>query len=377
MEVQDTILKKIKKDTNDILKSQIFPSISELIELKMKEETDKFFEKTNILGDSFNKPIETYGFFSFCGNCDLCKGVHHMSEGHNPPSKACDEWKKECINSVNTCKEIDSSTESRKLYEDEYILLCSRRVIRDGGHGYSCYYYTNYGRVCAYRGGHVEQKIRIETRDRGGTNPSMYSNGSNYVISEYFDEKILLTSEFINILNKIDFILRQYGQNGGAFNYKLFNQLMHIYRKFNPKASDLYRIEKKKEEIKTMIKDLQQRETKIVQDNQLLSVKQKEFTNEKDKLKKEKEEFEQEKQIHKQKSKNLLKRENSLFIKESVKSVHHELNDISYSLSDIVDLLGDIDPIIEKRLNQNIEKLSNMFSDQSIIVEAQHVKAST
>ena len=37
MEVQQNILKKIKNDTNDLLKSQIFPSISELIEVKMKE----------------------------------------------------------------------------------------------------------------------------------------------------------------------------------------------------------------------------------------------------------------------------------------------------------------------------------------------------
>ena len=57
-----------------------------------------------------------------------------------------------------------------------------------------------------------------------------------------------------------------------------------------------------------------------------------------------------------------VKRENDVFIKESIKSVHEELNDISYSLSDVIDLLDDIDPIIEQRLNQTIQKLSCLFA---------------
>lgn len=343
MEVQHKILSKIKKDTNDLLLSQIFPSISELIEVKMREETDKFFKKTNILGDMFPKPSEYHGHFSFCGACDLCNGKYHSNEGIDNI-----KWKEDCINSISTV--IDEH--SVKLYDDEYILLCSRRYIYDNN---SNYYYSNYGRLCwtSQHNGHL-----YITSEKWLNRCVMYGNNGHGgrakpVLSEHFNKEILLTIEYINLLNTLD--LTNYNKD---FDYHLFNKLIHVYRSFNPKASDIYRIEKKKEEVEKII---QNKETKIVNDEKLLSEKQKEFTKDKEKFKKEKEDFEKDKQIHKQKSKNLLKRENDVFIKESIKSVHEELNDISYSLSDVIDLLDDIDPIIEQRLNQTIQKLSSLF----------------
>ena len=65
------LLQKIKQDTNDLLKSQIFPSISEFIDLKIKEETDKFLDNADILEDIFPKPIGN-SLFRSCGSCHRC-----------------------------------------------------------------------------------------------------------------------------------------------------------------------------------------------------------------------------------------------------------------------------------------------------------------
>ena len=358
MEVQQNILKKIKNDTNDLLKSQIFPSISELIEVKMKEETDKFFEKTNILGDIYPKPIETHGYFSFCGNCDLCNGIYQKNNG----GKDYEYWKKECVKTISDV--IDEY--SGKLYDDEYILLCSRRYIYNNK---SNYYYSNYGRLC-WISPHCSHPGSIQiVSERWLNRCVMHGNDGRCgraqpILSEYFNERILLTDEYINLLNTINL-----NYDNQSFNYHLFNKLIHIYRRFNPKASELYKIEKEKEEVKKMIKGLQEKETGIIKDLESFSKMKKESIKEREEFVKEKEEFVKEKEIHKQKSRNLLKRENNVFLKESIKNVHQELNEISYSLSNVIDLLDDVDPI-EQRLNQIINKLNNIFNSDGSVLEA-------
>ena len=47
MEIHNTILRKIKEDINELLNNTIYPSISELITIKLKEEYSKFIENTN------------------------------------------------------------------------------------------------------------------------------------------------------------------------------------------------------------------------------------------------------------------------------------------------------------------------------------------
>ena len=166
--------------------------------------------------------------------------------------------------------------------------------------------------------------------------------------------------------NKIVYLLRTSiitNNNTRAWINKL-NTVIEMFDLYNPKAHGLYRLEKQKENIEKMTEELQKNEIEIVQKEHVLTENIKDFERGREKL-------EEEKKIHKQKSKNLFKRENSVFIKESIKSVHQELNDISYSLSDIVDLLDDVDPIIEQRLNQTIQKLGGIFtSNDEIVVEA-------
>ena len=253
--------------------------------------TIKFFEKTNILGDVFPKPSENHGHFSFCGVCDLCNGKYHSYEGIDNI-----KWKEDCINSISTV--IDEN--SVKLYDDEYILLCSWRYIYDNN---SNYYYSNYGRLCwtSQHNGHL-----YITSEKWLNRCVMYGNDGHGgrakpVLSEHFNKEILLTIEYINLLNTLD--LTNYNKH---FDYHLFNKLIHVYRSFNPKASDIYRIEKKKEEVENMVKGLQNKETKIINDEKLLSEKLIEFTKDKEKFKKEKADFEKDKQIYKQKSKILL-----------------------------------------------------------------------
>ena len=346
MEVQKNILSKIKDETEQHLKGELFPLISQLVENKMKEETDKFFDETNILGDVFPKLVGS-GLFRTCGKCCICE--------QNNQGDWCG-WS-------DAANSTDFITD--KLKDDEYILLCS-------GYGNNterypverCYdgkknlwkplnevrgeYITNYGSI-----------INLYKYHRNGPNISIYHEGQN-----------MLTQEFITYYNKyIDYSassLRTDNYGSKRLTHNDLKNIITTYNQYNPKASEIYRIEKQKREIEKMTLDLQQRETILIQDEKILHEKQIEYM-------KEKEKFTEEKKIHKRKSKNLLRRENSVFLKESIKSVHQELKDISYSLSDTIDLLDDIDPIIEQRLNQTIQKLNTMFTEE-LVVEAVEVQ---
>ena len=340
MDVQQTILKTIKNDTNDLLKSHIYPSISQLIELKMKEETDKFLSVTNILGDVFPKPIGT-GMFRCCGKCCRCLETNsQFTEAY-----------------INECNKIQYKQTSQ-LRDDEYILLCSgygrhnecSPVIDPSGHrktyivnkAFRGEYITNYGSVVALHS----------------------NNGRDHSLHVYYSNTQLLTGEFI--IYYIDFInyssshLRDDGW--GRLTHTALENKIKEFNRYNPKASELYRLQKQKENIETMTGELQLRETLLVKKINVLAEETKAFE-------KEKAEYEISKLIHKNKSKSLLKRENSVFLKESIKSVHQELTDISYTLSGVIDNLDDIDPIIEQRVEQTIQKLYGIFGD-GIVVEA-------
>lgn len=354
MEVQQNILSKIRNETKQHLQSEIFPLISQLVENKMKEESSKFFEKTNILGDIFPKPIGS-GIFKACGKCCRC-----LREN--------EELKLTDINSLNKCPGLGIQSKSN-LRSDEYIFLCS-------GYGNLCecfpidviYQYTNAG---CNNGIITKDNFRGVYITNYGTIIELHKNRhSDITITTYHTGQNMLTQEFITYYNNyIDYSasgLRTDNYGSKRLNHNDLKYIIDTYNEYNPKASEVYRIEKQKEEIEKMTLDLQQRETEIIQDEKILYEKQMEFI-------KEKEKYTEEKKIHKQKSKNLLRRENSVFLKESIKSVHQELKDISYSLSDTIDILDDIEPSIEQRLNQIIQKLNDMFTEE-LIVEAVEVQ---
>lgn len=386
METHDTILRKTKEDLNEVLIKTIYPSISELITIKLKEECDKFIENTNdgiknninsticdlidlgikkekennlkkfnVSGPVFPKPIGS-GLFRYCGTCCFCSGI---------PDERKNGLMKE-YNKLN-CK-------ISELKDDEYFFICSglcvsgsrygegmRGLIEWNGYktdGYhetfhrsnSCseIFVTNYGSI-----------IQLSINMRGLRDPYIIRIGSRPI-----------TQKCITALNNIiikklysDFYKNDgnFGINGGINPISdILKDFIETYDSLNPSASELYFIEKQKDTVENMTIELQKRETEIVKDKKELEEKTTDFNNEK-------ENFEEEKKIHKEKSKNLLKRENSVFLKESIHSVHEELKDISYSLSDIIDLLDEVDPIIERRLNQTIKKLNTINNEEEVI----------
>lgn len=338
MEAQNAILTKIKNETEQQLQSQILPLLSQFVNNKIKEESDKFFEKTNILGDIFPKPKGSR-LFRTCGKCCVCK---ENSKGLY-------------ANFSNAANSVGFSTDQFK--PDEYILLCSGYGVLNSCYPVEMYnhkgtqmwrksnecrgdYITNYGSI-----------VNLYLYHRNGPNVTIHQMGHN-----------MLTQEFITQYNKfINYSasgLRSDGQGQRKLNHIDLANIIGTYNEYNPKSSEVYRIEKQKEEIKKMTLDLQKRETELVKNEKKLYEKQQEFEEEK-------KQFEEEKKIHKQKSKILLKRENSVFLKESIKSIHQELSDISYSLSDLIDLLEDVDPLVEQRLTQTIQKLTLIFNNDN------------
>lgn len=334
MEAQNAILTKIKNETEQQLQSQILPLLSQLVNNKIKEESDKFFEKTNILGDIFPKPKGS-GLFRTCGKCCVCK----------ENSKGLTDSFSKAANSVRF------STDQFK--PDEYILLCSgygkhiqrypvemRSDTWTKSNECRADYITNYGSI-----------VNLYFYHRNGPNITIHKKGNNILTQEF----ITHYNEFINYSASG---LRNDNYGSKELNHIDLANIIGTYNEYNPKSSEIYRIEKQKEEIKKMTLDLQKRETELVKNEKKLYEKQQEFEEEK-------KQFEEEKKIHKQKSKNLLKRENSVFLKESIKSIHQELSDISYSISDVIDLLEDVDPLIEQRLTQTIQKLTLIFNNDN------------
>ena len=386
METHEAILKKTKENINELLTKTIYPSISDLITIKLKEECDKFIENTNdeiknninsticdlidvgikkekenhlkkfnVNGSVFPKPIGS-GLFRYCGKCCFC-------------SETPDERKNGLMKEYNklNCK-------INQLKNDEYFFICSGLCV--GGNRYgegmrglievneyndkglhhikyhpsnSCneIFVTNYGSI-----------IILSIDMQGLKDPNIKRIGNNPI-----------TQQCITTLNKyiIEKLYSDFYKNDGQFRINGGNPICDILKDFietydslNPVASELYFIEKQKDTVENMTLELQKRETILVKDKKELEEKTKKFINEK-------ENFEEEKKIHKEKSKNLLKRENSIFLKESIQSAHQELKDISYSLSEIIDLLDVVDPIIERRLNQTIKQLNKINNEEEVI----------
>ena len=159
--------------------------------------------------------------------------------------------------------------------------------------------------------------------------------------------------------------------SGQHFDMYLFNRLIHIYKTYNPKASEVYKIEKEKSEIKKMTEELQKKEQKFVSENKQIKDIKKKLKEDSEIIESNKIELERNKELHKQRSKNLLKRENAVFTKETIKSIHKELTDISVTLLDLVDLVDNTDPVINDRLEQIIQKLDNIYKTDEVIIASE------
>ena len=146
--------------------------------------------------------------------------------------------------------------------------------------------------------------------------------------------------------------------NRGHYNDSIINKIIHIYKKYHPKANEIYEIEEKKNIIikvkEKIIKDLENQGDEIKKEK-------KELKKQREELKKQREELENQKLIHKDKIKNLLERENKVFMKENIKIVHQELKEIAITFSNCIDILEPVNNILETQITNILSKLQNIF----------------
>ena len=217
MNIQLNILTKIQNDTNELIKSHVFPSIQQLVEHKIKEEKEKFFDNTNILGDIFPKPIGT-GLFRSCGHCSRCK--HRIIDS----------------DFISAHNNIGFTVEG--LESDEYILLCTALgkdneglfIQEFGRNDPRKGYIKNYQTFNNGRGVYTSNYGSMLWLGMKGPNPvevQITSKGS-----------YPLTQEFINYYNLYIQLCNSIPNNPNMNN--VGNNILSIYQSNNPKASELF-----------------------------------------------------------------------------------------------------------------------------------------
>jgi len=266
--------------------------------------------------------------FRICGKCLRCK---------NKSSHMIDNFK----------RRIDIK-EPRKLFSDEYILICSsgrplpihNQMACGGANNIPTEYISNYGR-------------RFCIQDHG-----LGCHGQIQEITDNWGKKIKLsplTQGFINIYNSINFMGGQYSH---VFRDRDSLNMILEYQKNSAQLNISYKIEHDKKRLQEIMKELQEKETDIVKQNQQI----KDIKNDllmKDKLLKEQNlELENRIEQHKKKSLKLLERENKVSVKESIETMQNELLNVSISISQLLDVVNE--PILEGRIQQIINKLNEI-----------------
>lgn len=295
-----------------------------------------------------SEPIQD--IFRICGKCSRCNS--------NASTMAIDNFKKTKINVRN----------SQILFSDEYILICSSGKAlpifsQMSSNNPPTNYISNYGR-------------RLCINDNGcGCQADIYE------ITDNCGKKIELTpltQEFINYYNSVNFMA---GQWEHVFRDRDSQNMILEYQKNNEQLNISYKIEQDKKRLQEIMKELQEKETDIVKQNQQI----KDIKNDllmKDKLLKE-QNLELENRIgqHKKKSLKLLERENKVSVKESIETMQTELLNVSISISQLLDVVNE--PILEGRIQQIINKLNEIKNtsdenlEQPVIVATEVVPRST
>ena len=149
---------------------------------------------------------------------------------------------------------------------------------------------------------------------------------SEYSIS---NDKIDINKEYYEILS----LLLSRSLDQGPHSYHIFiSKILLIYRKYHPKANEIYIIEQKtnkllekENEIKILEANYQKKYDELVdKENQLINkeIKLQEDIN-----------------VHKEKIKNLFKRENEVKLKETINSCKDELMSSALSLNDVISII--------------------------------------
>jgi len=271
--------------------------------------------------------------FRICGKCSRCK---------NKSSHMIDNFK-------NTRIDVK---EHQKLFPDEYILICSSGKAlpifsQMTSNNPPTHYISNYGRrFCILDHGRGCHGQIQELTDNWGKNI-----------------KSPLTQEFINYYNSVNFMA---GQWQHEFRDRDSLNMILEYQKNSAQLNISYKIEQDKKRLQEIMKELQEKETDIVKQNQQIKDIKNDLLMKEKLLKEQNLELENRIEQHKKKSLKLLERENKVSVKESIETMQNELLNVSISISQLLDVVNE--PILEGRIQQIINKLNEIknTSDENL-----------
>lgn len=317
----------------------------------------------NKMDNTFPTPSEPIqGIFRICGQCPRCKNsMYSNSNRYNDDRGSSNHY--DSSHMINNFKNTRIDVrEPRKLFPDEYILICSSgkplpEYNQMTSNNPPTHYISNYGR-----------SFSIHDHGRG-------CHGQIGEISDNSGKKIKLsplTQEFINYYNSVNFMNDQW-----VFRQQDSLNMILEYQKNSDEINVSYKIEKDKIKLQKIMKDLQDKETEIVRREEKIKTIKNDLLI-KDKLLKERYlELQDRIEHHKKKSLKLIDRENKVSVKESVEIIQNELLNISVSISQLLEVVNE--PILEGRIQQIIYKLneikntSNENLEQPVIVATEVV----
>ena len=307
--------------------------------------------------------IDYKGPFKFCGKCRICESIFPVSKiAHPTQEELCriftghtKEDLLKYIDSFDTANVGETllacSLDSRSYKQSNttYIRFVSTKGI---------IYMTTYGRdgarsMCLHPAHVPLDSSHASIRFRFALYGLTDRIDQSAVYSPHVDKHIYLSNEYIELINNLSF--RNIQIDGHLTEY-IHNNIMHIYKKYHPRATEIYNIEMKEKEIQKSIIDLQKKETSISEYKSEIDKQQIIINEQNEKLQKEK-------QIHRIKLKHLFERENSVKIKETLHSCKESLKNIALQLNDMYILTDNPDESIQSKLNDILGTLHTLYAE--------------
>jgi len=363
---------ELLNETLNESKNNLYNIVNKLVNDTLNKKKDEFIDSLNINSEIFPNPIEK-GLFRFCGKCYKCKNKENDISLKEQPGKNTSEIMriKEQIDILN---EITFLEERFNLYNNEYLIACSLNL-ENTFHTRSnnIYLLSNYSRIILldvsnrkmYNYNNINRDNSIIGKkyswiknQHGGGNKV-----SQIIISKYNDKFLPLSQEYIDIFNYLsEYLYRNINPNSIGysqhyeFNNLLFNRIIHIYKKYHPKATEIFTIEQKTLKLKD--KEI---EIKILEDNYLK--KYEELSNKEDELIKKEIKLENDIKVHKEKIKHLFKREHNVKLKESINSCKNELLQSAFKLNDVISIIPWPEDDDYDLIKQNIDNVISIMNN--------------
>ena len=307
--------------------------------------------------------IDYKGPFKFCGICWKCKRNKRTMEKYDRL------YNKYLTDGVNV--EYDSKGKQldhcSKLLDGEYGLLCTMQEEQQGNTLDRGKMITNFGNIIAFymNGGRTSQCHLINPNNNSWQyyidNDSVYDSWgrrSKPTPPVYQSITMKLSKEYCEILGCMNLLLTHNSGSSYSASYDIQTicRITDIYKKYHPRATEIYNIEMQEKDIQKSIIDLQKKETSIAEYKSEID-KQQIFINEQN------EKLQKEKQIHRIKLKHLFEREKSVKIKETLDSCKESLKNIALQLNDMYILTDNPDESIQSKLNDILGTLHTLYAE--------------